>query len=75
LNFAVGYNEGNIFNGEKIAWYYKGVSEQMNDYIKELVEEGKLKNKKFNISLWLFPPLGTRLCLFFFSSFGRWFIQ
>ena len=55
LDFTVGYNDGNHNNGDKIEWYYKGMSEQLHQYIQKKIENGALNNKKFNISFWLFP--------------------
>jgi hypothetical protein len=55
LDFAVVYNDGTHRNGHKLDWYYRGMSEQLHQYIEMKINRGELENKKFSISFWLFP--------------------
>lgn len=54
LDFSVGYNDGNNKNGCEIDWRFKGMSVQINEYVETKIKSGELKDKKFNISFWLF---------------------
>ena len=50
------FNEGNYINYAYLAWYYKGMSQMLNDYVELKVRKGELEDKKVNITIWLVPP-------------------
>lgn len=68
INIELMYNDGNHANGDKLNWYYEGLSSQLNDYIaRKILTTKKEDSIKFTLSIILFDASSCMCCPLEFS--------
>ncbi len=63
IDLELTYNDGNHTNGDKLDWYYAGLSSQLNDYIaRKILTNKKEDSLKFTLSIIMFDASACECC-------------